>query len=355
MVRLQSEALAESGEDVKVFPRFSDELSVSKTYPLRAGLRTILGSEKGLQPALVEFKPDVVHVHNLFPNFGNAWMLKCPFPIVATLHNFRLMCANGTLFRSGNSCTLCPDSGSHNAVVHRCYKGSSLATIPLAIATRGELSNTPVIAGAKQIITMSSRARDIFSRYGVPESKLNIIPNFRSNAIANPAAEEDHWCFLGRLEHGKGILELINVWPEGRSLHIYGDGPLREAVVAKQRPGVVYQGFAGEGQISSILSSSQGLVFPSFWFESAPTMTYLAALSVGRPTVALQGNAVADDIIKSGSGMVVRSVEEIPAALIKVENTPIYGKNAMRRFSSEFTENRWLERMAKLYSRAIAG
>src|SRR6266702_8426604 len=81
---------------------------------------------------LRRFAPDVVHVHNLLPNFGTRWLDRWPGPVVATLHNFRSMCPAGTLYRSGHVCTACPDGNPGAALRHACYRGSTLATLPLA-------------------------------------------------------------------------------------------------------------------------------------------------------------------------------------------------------------------------------
>ena len=69
----------------------------------KAGWSVALG--RGFHPTeeLRWFRPDVVHVHNLFPNFSTGWLARCPTPVVATLHNFRSVRANGLLFRSGDN------------------------------------------------------------------------------------------------------------------------------------------------------------------------------------------------------------------------------------------------------------
>ena len=55
---------------------------------------------------LVDSKPDVVHVHNFFPLLTPSILDACAearVPVVHTLHNYRLLCANGLLLRDGRS------------------------------------------------------------------------------------------------------------------------------------------------------------------------------------------------------------------------------------------------------------
>ena len=112
VVDLQVDALRRAGHDVRLVSRSTDELEQSVTYPVRAGLRAATGRGDSPLDELHEFAPDIVHVHNLFPNLGRRWVERLDLPLVTTLHNYRPICPEATLFRDGHSCTLCPDSGS---------------------------------------------------------------------------------------------------------------------------------------------------------------------------------------------------------------------------------------------------
>ena len=55
-------------------------------------------------------KPDVVHCHNTFPLVSPSvyWAAaREGVPVVQTLHNYRLACLNGYLFRDGKICEAC--------------------------------------------------------------------------------------------------------------------------------------------------------------------------------------------------------------------------------------------------------
>src|SRR4051794_27235843 len=144
VVDLQVDALRTAGYDVRVFSQRQEEAESQSLYPLRAAARVATG--RGLDPtsALRDFDPDVVHVHNLFPNFGRSWVRKFSDRLVATLHNYRPLCAAATLFRGGRHCTLCPDMQSGwPALRHACFKDSRLATLPMVAGTR--FADDPVL------------------------------------------------------------------------------------------------------------------------------------------------------------------------------------------------------------------
>ena len=134
------EALAALGHEVMRFGRSSDEI---EQWPLakKASLpaRTIWSREtyRDLKAVLREHRPEVVHVHNTFPLLSAAVLYACRdarVPVVATIHNYKLACANGTFFRHGAVCHDCAHGLPFRAVLHGCYRGSRAATVPVALA-----------------------------------------------------------------------------------------------------------------------------------------------------------------------------------------------------------------------------
>src|SRR5690606_32909033 len=60
---------------------------------------------KKIKQRMEEFKPDIIHIHNLHYALGPLFILhikKMKIPIVMTLHNFRLICPSATLYFEGN-------------------------------------------------------------------------------------------------------------------------------------------------------------------------------------------------------------------------------------------------------------
>ena len=125
--------------DTSRFGRSSNEIeqgSLAKKASLPA--RTIWSRETGcdLKAVLREHRPDVVHVHNTFPLLSAAVLYACRdarVRVVATIHNYKLACANGTFFRRGAVCHDCAHGLPVPALLHGCYRGSYAATAPVAL------------------------------------------------------------------------------------------------------------------------------------------------------------------------------------------------------------------------------
>ena len=101
VVDQEGEALAALGHEVMRFGRSSDEIeqwSVAKKASLPARIIWSRETQRDLKAVLREHRPEVVHVHNTFPLLSDAVLYACRdarVPVVATLHNYRLACANG--------------------------------------------------------------------------------------------------------------------------------------------------------------------------------------------------------------------------------------------------------------------
>ena len=66
--------------------------------------------------------PDIVHVHNFFPQISPAIFYSCKelgIPCVMTLHNYRLICPGAFLMRDGHICESCLRGSSYGAVRYR--------------------------------------------------------------------------------------------------------------------------------------------------------------------------------------------------------------------------------------------
>ncbi len=76
-------------------------------------------------------KPDIAHVHNTWYRASPSvlgTLRKKGIGVVLTVHNFRLVCANGLLYRNGAPCTDCVGTHPWRGVVHRCYRDSFVAS-----------------------------------------------------------------------------------------------------------------------------------------------------------------------------------------------------------------------------------
>lgn len=350
VVDMQVEALRQAGHTVRLLSVQTDELRTRRFYTLQSAANVALGLGYDPLPELSSFDPDIVHIHNLFPNIGTSWLDAWQGPIVATMHNFRPMCASGNLFRAGETCTLCPSHGQHHGVLHRCYKGSAVATLPLAIRNRGGLLHDAVLKRADRVIFLSSRSRESYVGFGFPSERAEVLPNFvETSAAATEAPESRSWVYAGRLSADKGIADLVDVWPDDEVLDIFGDGPEMANLRSKSSPQVKIHGAVPRNEVLKAVRSAKGVVISSLWAEGLPTI-YLEALAAGVPVLARAGNSAADDVRNSGCGVVFTELSKLqPALLALIDDREHLSKVASARFVEMYTKQAWVRRIEPLY------
>jgi glycosyltransferase involved in cell wall biosynthesis len=263
-----------------------------------------------VQRAIRAFRPDVVHFHNTFPLISPAGYYAARaegVPVVQTLHNFRLLCANGLFYRDGHICEDCLGKAVPlPGVVHSCYRGSrtaSGAVVTMLTAHRAARTWTRMV---DRYIVTGEFQRQKFIAGGLPAEKLAIKTNF----VPDPSPGDgrgNYALFVGRLSPEKGIGTLLRAWERvgGKiPLKIAGDGPLAGDVAEAQRrlPGIEWLGRLAPAEVTTAMQQAALLIFPSEWYEGQPR-TILESFAVGTPVVAADLGAMSELIRADHTGV----------------------------------------------------
>jgi glycosyltransferase involved in cell wall biosynthesis len=364
VVRAEGELLAAAGHEVVVHlarnpsgaVRTGASLAMSAWNPLAA---------RQLYDLARQVRPDVAHVHNtwfsLSPSIFNA-LGAAAVPVVMTLHNYRLLCANANLFRDGHVCEDCVGSHPWHGVRHRCYRGSLVASVPAAgtIALHRTLGTWN--RHVRLFLALNEFARTRFIRGGLPAHKVHVKPNFVSDPgpRAEPPSRSRTILYVGRLETEKGIdtlLDAWNAWGSSRfELVLIGDGRLGPALRRRAPPGVRLTGSLSREAVLAWMLRSRALVFPSVLYEGQ-SVAVLEALGCGLPVLAsrLGGNAELlheDWLVASGDRAAwteaLRRLEDGD----RVDRAGADARGLYERRFSEQTARRLLE---EAYRMALAG
>jgi glycosyltransferase involved in cell wall biosynthesis len=259
---------------------------------------------------IAKFRPDVVHVHNFFPKLSPSIYDACRdarVPVVQTLHNYRLICANGLLFRNGKSCTDCVGhTVTLPAIVHGCYRGSRLGSAAVAAMIGIHRIRNTWAQRVDRFIALTDFARGLFAKEAqIPIDKITVKPN----AAPDPGTGKGsggYALYVGRLSPEKGIQTLLDAARNHEMsipLKIAGSGPLQPAVEAAQSPGrIEYAGWQNPEGVRRLMLEARVLVLPSLWFEGLP-MVLPEAFGAGLPIVASRIGALETLIEDGGNGV----------------------------------------------------
>lgn len=341
-------ALRRAGHDVVLERLETDVLQRRPLYGARAAIRVASG--RGPAPDIGATRPDIVHVHNLFPNYGTSWLATVGAPVVATLHNYRALCASANFFRDGAVCTDCLDRRARwPSVVHGCYR-SRPATVPMAL--RPWFDRDPVLRRADRLIVLSSRMQELYRTAGVPEDRLRLIPNFM------PADEDgglgpggDRWLYVGRITPEKGLLDVLRHWPADIGLDVVGSGPDEEAARLVAPRDVRFLGNLPRARVQERLRAARGLLFPSRWFEGSP-MVYPEALAAGTPILAFDPSSVASAVRDDETGFVggVDLRTEVERAHL---HFPLMRRRCRSVFEAKYAEGPWITALQQVYEESV--
>ncbi|MGC2999456.1 glycosyltransferase [Streptomyces sp. G35A] len=362
-----------AGHRVGVFERRSDDIA-ARSLPGKAAVPLLVPWNPAVRAELAARlrteRPDVVHVHNVFPLLSPAVLAACAdagVPAVATLHNYTQVCPPGTLRRDGRPCAECVGSVPLPAVRHGCYRGSRLATVPLAVSL--SVNRRRWWSGVERFLCISAAQRDVLVRAGMPAERLAVKHNFVPDPGACRAGTGEHLLYLGRLAEAKGVRLLMAAWDEiaagggvGVPLVIAGAGPLEREVAAwaAGRDDVRYAGLYDPAQCRRAVARSVAVVAPSTWLE-AFGLVVVEAMAAGVPAVAAGHGAFAELVEDGVTGLLHRPGEpaSLASCLRRITAGPArnreMGQAARRRYEHGFSPAVGLERLVDEYRTAIAG
>jgi glycosyltransferase involved in cell wall biosynthesis len=270
---------------------------------------------------ILAFRPEIVHVHNFFPTLTPSVYDACRgagVPVVQTLHNYRLMCANGLLFREGHVCTECLGrTFPLPAIRHGCYRDSRLGSAAVAAMIGIHRIRNTWIQRVDRFIALTEFARGLFAtEAGIPREKIAVKPN----AAPDPGLGDGcggYALYVGRFSREKGIEIVLEAATQesglGIALKVAGSGPLQAKVEAAQSAGrLEYVGWQDPDGVRRLMLQARVLLIPSLCFEGLP-MVVPEAFGAGLPIIASRIGALATLVEDGANGLLVEPGN--PAAL----------------------------------------
>lgn len=234
------------------------------------------------------FRPDVVHIHNTHYSIGPyiiSAIKKANFPIVVTLHNYRLLCPSAILAHN-NQIYLksLSEDFPWSAVKDRVHGHSYIKTFWLAL-TYWLHKKWGTWLLVDQFLVFSEFAKNNFlkSKVGIPQNLFTIKPNSVREIPKVEQTCDGSFFYLGRLSEEKGIIPLLRgIVGTDIPLKIAGDGPQKQDVleIIKNQKNIKYLGNLDKLQVYQELNSCTALVLPSVCYEGMP-ISVLEAFSQG--------------------------------------------------------------------------
>lgn len=308
------------------------------------------------------FQPDLIHVHNTFPLISPSvyWTASVRgIPVVQTLHNFRLLCPQGTFLRDGRVCEDCVGKLPWRAVTRKCYRDSVPQSAVLALMLGMHRAVGTYRNRVTRYIALNPFARARFIEAGLRPEQVCIKPNFVDCATAPVAQARQGGLYVGRLAVEKGVDTLLAVLRSGNVAipTIIGTGPLANDVadVCEER----YLGFRPRDEIMCEMGRHAFLLVPSACLEQLPT-TILEAFAAGLPVIASRLGPLPDIVRDHVTGLLFDPgnaadlAEKIAWATAHGADMAQMGRNARAEYEKKYTPSLNYRMLLEIYEDAIA-
>ena len=362
VVDAEASLLRRSGHKVLIYSRDNKEIDTISKLRLALDIFASTRTIDDIQRIHREFKPDIIHAHNIFPLISPSIYKiskKLHIPIVQTLHNFRLLCPQAMLFRDGKACESCIGKIPWRASLYHCYRNSFAQSsfTAIAITTHKILDNWQ--QSLHQYIVLSQVARDKFIQGGIPITQLCIKPNFVESTRVPNWSQRDRGIFIGRLSVEKGLDVLVKAVAllDQIKIDVYGTGPLANLVSTAS--GLRSLGFHPQSALINRLHQVAYLVMPSTGIESFGLVA-IEAFSCGTPVIASRHGSLAEIIKHGETGLLVKpgDHQELAHAIAWAESHPDemkkMGQAAYDDYLEHYTPESNYKILMKIYDETIA-
>jgi glycosyltransferase involved in cell wall biosynthesis len=358
--------LATRGHEVYLYSLSNNEIKgIPKT--VRTGLTACYSwrTKLHVKKVLGNFHPDIVHIHNFFPLLTPSIYDACieaGIPIVQSLHNYRIICANALFYRNGGACEDCLLHAPCKAILHRCYRNSILGTAVVVgmIAVHRHLRTWS--KKVNRFIALSVFSKEKFVRFGIPPDRIAIKPNF-VNSLPNQKIGNGHRSgalFVGRLSEEKGITKLLQAWKGfSERLTIVGDGPLAAFVSRRQNGSSIrWLGYLTRDKLFAAIQTARFVITPSQCYENFP-LIIAEAFAAGTPVIAARIGALPEAVIDGRTGLLYNTcdnkalIRRIKWAFDHPDEMALMGRRARKQFDRCYAPEVTYSQLMQVYRAAM--
>ncbi|MCD4694374.1 glycosyltransferase family 4 protein [bacterium] len=304
---------------------FVKDYDLSKKYSLLKKIQIFFRiihnfeAKKMAQKIIKEKKIDIVHLHNIYHHLSPVVIKvfkKNNIPLVASLHDYKMICPNYKMFNRGKVCTKCIKGNYLNCLKDKCIDDSYVKSLVLIIEA---FINKKIYKKIDLFICPSKRQKEFFIKAGVDRKKLTVLPHFfETNNFnnSNEYQERDYLLYYGRLSREKGVDILIKALADipNEKLLIVGEGEDKarlKRLVFDLGLGnrVEFNPWASGDSLTRTIKEAKAVVFPFIW-EEVFGYTLLESLFLNKLIIASNIGAV-PEIIDNGNNGILFNIGDI--------------------------------------------
>jgi glycosyltransferase involved in cell wall biosynthesis len=354
--------LREYGHEVELFTKSSDQLPKNLWGRLQAA-GSIIAAPASVHEftSLVDrFRPDVVHLYEVFP-LVSPWILPVcgarRIAAVLTPIDYRLTCPVVTHLYQGQICTRCCGGREYWAVLRNCRNNMaesvSVAAYNTMVRVRAVFHNHVTHYAVSSEFTR----RFLMEKLAIPPERISIhcpVVELGVGPVADPA-KGSYIAFAGRFTEEKGVhVALEAARRSGLPVRLARNVDSRAEVIVPPDLEVVTK---GREDLIEFYKGARAVMMPSIWFE---TFGFVAAeaMSLGLPVIVSRLGALGtliDDGVE-GLHFTAGDAGELAQKMALIWNDPSLCRRlgrAAQLKAEEWTKTSVYERQIRIYGKAI--
>lgn len=324
-------------------------------------------AEGCMERLLDNFCPDIVHVHNIYHQLSPAILRpikKRGIPAVMTLHDYKLISPNYSLFVRGNIWEETKNGAYWKCVRDRCVK-DSFAKSALCAAEAyihrwiGTYDTISLFLSPSQFLIKK------FQEFGF-DRPIEYLPNplvpFPKEDSFTELSNNAPFVFIGRLSPEKGIEKILialKKLDDTSTLHIVGDGPERGRLMALTEEfsishRVSFLGYLSGSTLNRERNEARAILLPSLWYENMP-YALTEALAEGAIVIASRRGGIPERVRDGENGFLfdpndTRSLVEKMRLVQSLKNESLRNiRKAARESVEDLREELFVKHLDTLY------
>lgn len=309
-------------------------------------------------------RPDVVHVHNLYPFFSPSVLVACRragVPVVMTHHNYLITCPIVSHLHKGRVCEKCLGGHEYWCVLQNCRESlpESLAyALRSVVARKLHLFRDNVTMH----IVLNNFSKPRLVQAGFDEERIVVM--LPITITAGPERDRrcpgDYVAFTGRMKGEKGVDVLLAAAARLPDVpfRLCGDGPMLDQLMARGPANARFVNRLPQEEIAAFYQGARFLVVPSLWFEGCPAVI-LEAMSHGMPVIASRIGGLPEFVEDGVTGLLFEpgNADELAQKIRWLWENPDrchqMGEAGRQKVSRQCGEEGYYQRLISIYDRAI--
>lgn len=324
-------------------------------------------AKKRIECLIQKTRPDLVHLNNIYHQISPSILdsiKKFNLPVVMSLRDYKLVCANQRMVNDQGICELCTNGRYYNCFLHTCVKQSRAKSLLNTMEMYLHHDILKIYRHVDLFISPSKFLKSKLEDMGF-EGKIRHLFNFADLNEFTPAyGFKDRTCvYLGRLSQEKGILTLIRA-AAGLDLRlkIIGDGPerayIKKKITQENLGNIELLGHRERARLREEIKSAMFVVVPSEWYENNPR-SIVESFALGKPVIGADIGGIPEMVRHGKTGRLFKPgdpddlKQQMKVLLDSPDLAVQYGKNARQFALEELNADRQYEILIQMYKQVI--